>query len=636
MQLTRLGPYVIEKPLGKGGMGTVYAASDPQTGQQVAIKALSPHLAAAEGFRERFEAEIESLKTLRHDGIVRLFGYGEQDGVLFYSMELVDGISLEEELRAGRRFNWREVSNIAIQVSLALKHAHDHGIVHRDIKPANILLTKEERVKLADFGIARLFGMTSLTTAGGVLGTADYMSPEQADGRPVTARCDQYSLGGVMYALLAGRPPFRAKNLPQMLQLQRFANPEPVRRYAPDTPEQLESVITQLLAKEPSARFPNTQVLARHLQAMVNALTRPAADDFALTPESPNAKLLGNVGESISSAATQADPQSSLDIGGFDSGPKSSLYHASTSQNAITLGAEESAARENLRSVSIQLLPEQAAPVAQPVERPARFTTVEEEEAARSAQQQKSWLFIAAQLVAVVAIVGTVAGGFAYLSRPVPANTLYAAIMSRVDSEDDASLGKVEDEVNDFLTRFPEDTRANELRGYQEQIELDKLERKLQRQAREVWAINTTLLPVERLYLEAKTIAARAPERSVGLLSSLIDLYDVPVLTSSSEPGKSVAANKKNGERATADRTAAVVRQARRRIKSLTSEVEKQHDQQLASLRDRLAVAEQLKSAKPEQAAAMCRAILNLHENDQWAAAAVVKARSMLAEMGTK
>ncbi len=636
MQLTRLGPYVIEKPLGKGGMGTVYAASDPQTGQQVAIKALSPHLAAAEGFRERFEAEIESLKTLRHDGIVRLFGYGEQDGVLFYSMELVDGISLEEELRAGRRFNWREVSNIAIQVSLALKHAHDHGIVHRDIKPANILLTKEERVKLADFGIARLFGMTSLTTAGGVLGTADYMSPEQADGRPVTARCDQYSLGGVMYALLAGRPPFRAKNLPQMLQLQRFANPEPVRRYAPDTPEQLESVITQLLAKEPSARFPNTQVLARHLQAMVNALTRPAADDFALTPESPNAKLLGNVGESISSAATQADPQSSLDIGGFDSGPKSSLYHASTSQNAITLGAEESAARENLRSVSIQLLPEQAAPVAQPVERPARFTTVEEEEAARSAQQQKSWLFIAAQLVAVVAIVGTVAGGFAYLSRPVPANTLYAAIMSRVDSEDDASLGKVEDEVNDFLTRFPEDTRANELRGYQEQIELDKLERKLQRQAREGWAINTTLLPVERLYLEAKTIAARAPERSVGLLSSLIDLYDVPVLTSSSEPGKSVAANKKNGERATADRTAAVVRQARRRIKSLTSEVEKQHDQQLASLRDRLAVAEQLKSAKPEQAAAMCRAILNLHENDQWAAAAVVKARSMLAEMGTK
>ncbi len=636
MQLTHLGPYVIEKPLGKGGMGTVYAANDPQTGQQVAIKALSPHLAAAEGFRERFEAEIESLKTLRHDGIVRLFGYGEQDGVLFYSMELVDGISLEEELRAGRRFNWREVSNIAIQVSLALKHAHDHGIVHRDIKPANILLTKDERVKLADFGIARLFGMTSLTTAGGVLGTADYMSPEQADGRPVTARCDQYSLGGVMYALLAGRPPFRAKNLPQMLQLQRFANPEPVRRYAPDTPEQLEGVIMQLLAKEPSARFPNTQVLARHLQAMVNALTRPAADDFALAPESPNLKRLGDVGASISSAATQADPTSSPATNGIGQGGESSFYHASTSQNAITLGAEDSAARENLRSVSIQLLPDQAAPVSQAVERPTRFTTVEEEEAARSAQQQKSWLLIAAQLVTVVAILGLVAGGFAYLSRPVPADKLYATIMSRVASEDEASLGKVENEVHDFLKRFPDDARANELRGYQEQIELDKLERKLQRQARGGWAINTTLLPAERLYLEAFSLAATEPERSLTLLKSLVDLYEAAPSPDAGDQAKSPVARKKIGERAAADRTADVVQLARQRVESLTSEVAKQHEQQLVSLNERLVAAEQLKSTKPEQAAAICRAIANLHENDKWAAAAVAKARNVLAAIDKK
>src|SRR3954462_7922756 len=308
MQPTHLGPYVIDKPLGKGGMGSVYAATDPQTGQRVAIKALSPQLASAEGFRERFEAEIESLKTLRHDGIVRLYGYGEQDGILFYSMELVDGISLEDELKAGRRFNWREVTSIAIQLSLALKHAHDHGIVHRDIKPANILLGEDERVKLADFGIARLFGATSLTTAGGVLGTADYMSPEQADGRPVTARCDQYSLGGVMYALLAGRPPFRAKNLPQMLQLQRFADPEAVRRYAPETPEQLERVVMQLLSKDPASRFPNTQVLARHLQAMTNALSRPAADDFALsTDRAASTRAESELSQSMAADATQPE-----------------------------------------------------------------------------------------------------------------------------------------------------------------------------------------------------------------------------------------------------------------------------------------------------------------------------------------
>lgn len=633
MQLTHLGPYVIAKPLGKGGMGTVYAAKDPQTGQEVAIKALSPHLAAAEGFRERFEAEIDSLKTLRHDGIVRLFGYGEQDGMLFYSMELVDGISLEEELRSGRRFNWREVSNIAIQVSLALKHAHDHGIVHRDIKPANILLTKDERVKLADFGIARLFGTTSLTTAGGVLGTADYMSPEQADGRPVTARCDQYSLGGVMYALLTGRPPFRAKNLPQMLQLQRFASPEPVRRYAPDTPEQLESVIMQLLAKEPAARFPNTQVLARHLQAMVNALSRPAADDFALAPDSPGGKRLGDAAEPISSAATQADA-ASPSSGAAQRGHASGIYHKSTSQNAVTLGPEESAARGNLQSVSIQLLPEQAAPDPQPVQRPPRFTTIEEEEAARSAQQHKSWLLVAGQLLAFVVIIATVAGTLAYISRPMSADKLYATIMSRVDRDDDASVGQVEDEVRDFLTRFPDDTRARELRNYQERIELDKLERKLQREARAGWATNTTLLPAERLYLEAAALEASNPEGSLALLKSLVELYEFGSPTTLANQAISPIAKKKAGERSVADRTSDVVRLARQRIGSLTSDIHKQREQELAVLQERLGVARQLRAARPEQAAAICRAIVNLHGNDKWAVAAVAEARSLLASLG--
>ena len=167
----------------------------------MAIKALTPHLAMAEGFRERFEAEIESLKTLRHEGIVRLYGYGEQDGVLFYSMELVEGISLEDELKAGRRFNWREVTNIAIQLSLALKHAHDHGIVHRDIKPANILLYGDEHVKLADFGIARLFGTTS----------ADDGRRRAGDGRLHVARAGRWPAGdGAVRPVQPGRRDVRA------------------------------------------------------------------------------------------------------------------------------------------------------------------------------------------------------------------------------------------------------------------------------------------------------------------------------------------------------------------------------------------------------------------------------------------
>jgi serine/threonine protein kinase len=636
MQLTRLGPYEIGKPLGKGGMGSVYAATDTQSGQRVAIKALTPHLAAAEGFRERFEAEIESLKTLRHDGIVRLYGYGEQDGVLFYSMELVDGISLEDELKAGRRFNWREVSNIAIQLSHALKHAHDHGIVHRDIKPANILLHDDERVKLADFGIARLFGTTSLTTAGGVLGTADYMSPEQAEGRPVTARCDQYSLGGVMYALLAGRPPFRAKNLPQMLQLQRFANPEPVRRYAPDTPEQLEQVIMQLLAKEPTDRFPNTQVLARHLQALVMALSRPAADDFALATDRPGLdRQAADIHESLSVELTQAEvpPAQANGVRPAAAGVDRTV-NSQASQDAATLAAEESPSKASIRSAAASQAPIASTP-APPLVAPARFTTIEEEIALRSAQQKRSWLIVAAQLASFVVVLAAMVGVAMYLSRPPSADKLYSSIAARVDSDDDASLGKVEDDVNAFLEHFPNDQRANVLRGYKERIELDKLERKLQRQKPGNGPVNASLLPVEQLYLQAAGLAGSAPDKSLAMLESLIDLFgaDVQIDPNGTDPS---AAGKKNVGRDAAERAADVVQLAKRRLKTLRADLTRQRAQQLATLEERLAAAARLSATNPQQAAAMYRAMINLHTGEAWAAPVVERARGRLAELEKK
>src|SRR5215469_8738154 len=166
VQLERLGPYTIGRKLGRGGMGTVYAAVNAETGEPAAVKVLSAALAQEEGFRERFEAEIESLKKLHHPNIVQLFGYGEQDGHHFYGMELVRGRSLEEELLAGRTFDWREVTELAIQVCRALKHAHDRGVIHRDIKPANLLLADDGTLKLSDFGIAKLFGNTGLTADG--------------------------------------------------------------------------------------------------------------------------------------------------------------------------------------------------------------------------------------------------------------------------------------------------------------------------------------------------------------------------------------------------------------------------------------------------------------------------------------
>jgi serine/threonine-protein kinase len=613
MHLTHLGPYEIGKPLGKGGMGSVYAAVDTQTGQRVAVKALTPHLAMADGFRERFEAEIESLKTLRHEGIVRLYGYGEQDGVLFYSMEIVDGISLEDELKAGRRFNWREVTSIAIQLSLALKHAHDHGIVHRDIKPANILLAGEDHVKLADFGIARLFGTTQLTTAGGVLGTADYMSPEQAEGRPVTAKCDQYSLGGVMYALLAGRPPFLAKNLPQMLQLQRFANPEPVRRYAPDTPEQLEQVILQLLSKEPAARFPNTQVLARHLQALVMALTRPAADDFALSHEHLADLHSGSaVDPKLSSEATQLDEP----VRPISSGLGKVVVNrpGTAPHDAATLAADAAAASQPASKSSISIATVDSDTPA-PVARPSRFTTLEEEEARLRAQQQRPWLLVSVQLAALATVLAGMIGLAFYLSKAPSANKLYQEVIGR-EGEERPPLSMVESQINEFLALYPDDPRARELERYRNRIELDKLERRLRRESRDGGSLDPSLLPSEQLYLQAADVAAGSPDKAVAMLESLVNLYGPKPSDSDRDA-----------------RVSAVVALAKRRLVALRNDVDKLHERQVASLRERLGVANQLSKTNVKEAAAMYQAIIDLHGDDEWATAVVDAARNKLAEL---
>ena len=163
-----------------GGMGTVYEAVYP-SGKAVAVKTLRAHLGDHAGVRHRFETEIEALKELRQPGIVRLLAFGEDEGQPFFAMELVRGQSLEQLLKAGRRFTWRETVATAIEVARALKAAHDHGIIHRDLKPANLLFPDEcgsdSGIKLADFGIARLFGDTGQTQAGTVVGTAEYMAP---------------------------------------------------------------------------------------------------------------------------------------------------------------------------------------------------------------------------------------------------------------------------------------------------------------------------------------------------------------------------------------------------------------------------------------------------------------------------
>jgi len=622
MKLQQLGPYRIVKQIGKGGMGAVYEAardgSSPSAGERVAIKALSPQLAMAEGFRERFEAEIESLKKLKHAGIVRLYGYGEQDGVLFYSMELVDGPSLEEEIHRGRKFDWQETLEIGIQVCQALKHAHDHGVVHRDIKPANLMLTADNQIKIADFGIARLFGGTQLTTAGGVLGTADYMSPEQADGRPVTEKCDQYSLGGVMYSLLAGRPPFRAKTMPEMLQLQRFAEPEPVRRYAVDTPDQLDRLISQLLAKEPAERFPNVLVLSRHMKAMKNALSRPAKPDSR--EESPTAARPAGpsnitVGPNDSASQTVEAPYVLHDKS-LDTDAKSNLYDAAT--------LDQPNESDSIIANSASLVAGNTDETAKiPASLSTHFTTVDEDARRQRQQQQGNRSAMLAQLAGLLAALGLLIWGGWQLMKPATADQLFDSILVAIDKDGirDPSRETIQD-VDAFFDRYSSDPRAQELQPLKNQLEFLKYEKRARARLR--FGGDASLKPIEQIYFNALDIAADNPAEAIPMLRALVALYDPANRVATLEAARSLTTEFSD----LGDPRLLVA--ARQRIEQFVEQIKEVAASQLPVVRARLDEAANLRESEPARAKLMYQAIVKLYSKKVWARDVVGHAKAEL------
>ena len=662
MDIKHLGPYELGEPLGKGGMGTVYRATHRDTGEPAAVKALAPNLAGMEGFRDRFEAEIESLKLLKHPGIVRLLGYGEQDGVLFYAMELVEGTSLEEELRAGRRFTWLEVTDYGIQICRALKHAHDHGVIHRDIKPANELLDREGRIKIADFGIARLFGATQLTSAGGVLGTADYMSPEQTDGRNVTEKCDQYSLGGVMYALLAGRPPFRARSLPEMLQLQRFADPEPVRRYASEAPQQLERLIMQLLSKDPADRFPNVLVLARHMEAMRRALSRPAPDDFALSSEAPpqaapapdpsyeaiamdttriepglsrHGPEVSQAGESAVGAPTPSHSPEPPPNTAETPPPSVARFPAEPTQRGLDATgpfthdsgpADEEFELEPPARVTGRMGPATTSDAEANRPSTTRFQTVDED-LLEPREEAPSRLLLAAQVVGLLAAIGLLAGSVWYFSWPATADQLYAQIAEVARQGKVESLRTVEDEIGEFLERFPDDERSEEIAGYREEIHFSRLEDRLYRRAQRPRGPQA-LAPIEQMYLDAIAKADYDPNEAIEDLRAILVLYGARGAYDAADD----AADDAQGEDAREfnRRVEQCLRLVEQRLTGLTRYAAMAAEQQMPVLRRRIEAARALEATDRERARIIYMAILDLYEEKAWAADVVEEAAAAL------
>ncbi len=327
MQPEQLGPFRIERVLGRGGMGAVYEGVHVETGETAAVKVLLTMLEDDEELRLRFEAEIDTLKRLRHPNIVRLYGFGEEQGLLYYVMELVDGPSLQQEMKKRRVFDWSEAAKIGLEMCSALKHAHDRGITHRDIKPANILLEQHGTTKLSDYGIAQLFDGDRLTNANSVVGTLEYMSPEQALANPVGPRSDLYSLGAVLYAILVGKPPFSAKSLGEILRKHQNNTPDPIRASRLDVPDELEAIILDLLKPKQEDRPNNAYMAGKRFQSLLQALVgppekilvRPVGDDNVLPPASLGAISLpdDDLPERVGRARGVVAEGGIIDLGGI-------------------------------------------------------------------------------------------------------------------------------------------------------------------------------------------------------------------------------------------------------------------------------------------------------------------------------
>ncbi|HET7573132.1 MAG TPA: Stk1 family PASTA domain-containing Ser/Thr kinase [Gaiellaceae bacterium] len=276
------GRYRIARKLGAGGMANVYLAEDQELGRRVAIKILNDRHANDEQFVERFRREAKNAAALSHPNIVSIYDRGEAEGTYYIAMEYLDGRTLKE-LVVGRG---PAPVNVAIeytrQILSALRFAHRHGIVHRDIKPHNVLVDSEGRVKVTDFGIARA-GTSQMTEAGSIVGTAQYLSPEQARGGDVDQRSDLYSLGIVLYELLTGETPFEGDTPVEIAMKHLSTAPEPPSALRSDIPRELDKVVLRALAKDPEDRYQSAEEMDADLERVARGAPVAAATEDSAT-----------------------------------------------------------------------------------------------------------------------------------------------------------------------------------------------------------------------------------------------------------------------------------------------------------------------------------------------------------------
>ncbi len=583
----KMGPYRLEATIGSGGMGTVYRGIDERTGDKAAIKVLPSGMSHNEGLRERFQREIETLLQLRHPNIVRLYGFGEEEGELFYAMELVDGKSLAELIVKKPIKNWRTAVRYSLEIAYGLRQAHDMGIVHRDIKPANILVTKNDKIKILDFGIARLFGATGVTMAGGIVGTADYMAPEQAFGEGVTPKADLYSLGAVLYAMLARQPPFRGSTVTEILDKLRYSDPIPIDRLVETIPNDLAQLVTQLLEKNPDQRVPTARVLCRRLEAL---LETPEDTDFEMNLADHSTRVPSSPADEYQLKASDDDAPT-IDPNARELAEAPTMNLTGDGRSAASAPGSVGGKTESPATIVTNRPNEKETPK-------TRFTTVAEQRKKSSEEEQRrekstAWINYL-QIGGLLVALGVVVAIMLIAPRKPDADMLYHTIETSVK---DGNLGAVDAQMNDFLDRFPEDSRAEYVAELKEELNLRRREKQYQMTAM-LGSSRKQLHPVEQLYLEALKSYDTDPYATRRKLQGILMTYG-PIEAQQGDVARCLTL-------------------AERRLKQLNVVLAAQTNQQAASIRERLDYANHIAPDDPERARQIYRGVLQLLSDRTW------------------
>lgn len=642
-----LGPYRIGETLGKGGMGAVFKAQHVKSGEDVAVKLISPQMSDEMRFRRRFDTEIKTLKLLSHRNIVKLIGFGEEQGLLFYSMEYVQGDTLQEMIRRQKKLSWMTALDIAIQVCAALKHAHDFGVIHRDLKPANLLVQRDGVVKLLDFGISKIFGQEQ-TAAGSIMGTADYMAPEQANETGITTRTDLFALGCVMYAMLCGKPPFRGKNVTEVISALQHKDPVPLDLIDPDLPDDVIQIVGELLQKNPEDRPPTALAVMNRLKAMraglhhmqtlvdgvdVGADDHPTGDTLPKSEQRRSGPQFDTTGPeqkksdqktSIHSQKTRpadtvptwgVDDPDRTAVASVDASAPTRFTEGRSGQRATVLGTAVTAPLEGMPPADEGSRPPSQAPgqldTSVGASGRTHFQTVSDGEvregffAAPAVKPEHP----AIRIISIAALSLMLLIGLGFLIYAVRGPTA-EELLARIDSRDgDVQAFEIQNEMERFLKLFPDHPRAAEIRQREMIYRVEAAVRRLKLRSK----LRTSQGPLyEEAFLAAMDLRRSDPLAAEEKLRHWIAVFKNPTTESDSEQM----------------RLAELAEFEVRRLAEMHAELEgSPGDPKLVELLQRIEGAKQLPA---DERRTLLKGIISLYEGQPWAEQARQRAIEML------